>query len=253
MIVAAQLVEVPLIPYYHAFPYEPFPEKFMQEARRLTANTLSNVRPLSKPLQHVVRLLHQLGVAYARRAPGEKVDPYVIRPLYDAQYALLQILHTHKATGNLSDMENLLAHTFQLYFETGPRGLPPEGKLCGLFLSRIIEALLPLLIETESEDIQNTLGLRPGNSVTENHLPRALDYSQSMDNVLTWSLSLATIAAAAQKRPDLPWLKRHLRSHLRATGLDQNQDEYCRILGMFPTTACFARIDLTASVQNSKF
>jgi hypothetical protein len=249
IMVATQLIEVPKIPYYHAFPFKPFPEKLTYEAEQRTAITLLNVHPLSEPLQHIVRLLHQLGVAF--QSPGMEIDPYIIGPLYDAQYFLLQILQTHKETDNLSDMELLLAETFQLYFETGPRGLPPHGKSCDLFLARIMKALSPLLRETESEDVETALATSSGSPsthpVTTDIVPRTLHHSVSIDNAIAWSLSLATIVSAVQDRSEHLWLQKKLQAHLKAMGLERNKEKYCQMLDLFPTTNCFVWIDLSKS------
>jgi hypothetical protein len=247
--VATQLSELPKLPYYHAFPSKPFPEKLMYEAERRTTITLSNLQPLSEPLQHVIRLLHQLGVAHALQSPEIKADSYIVGPLYDAQYSLLQILQTHRETSNLSDLELLLAETSQLYFETGPRGLPPHGRSCDLFLSRIVKALLPLLREAESEDVKPALvsssGSRPNHPLAAKAVPQALCHSVSIDSTIAWSLSLATVVSALRDRSEHLWFKNHLQAHLQAMGLDRNKEKYCRMLDLFPTTTGFVWIDLS--------
>ena len=248
MIVAAQLVEVPRVPYYHAFPCEPLPDKVAYEAERLTANTLSNLPPVSEPIQYVIRLLHQIGLAYNHQLPGTKIDSYVIQPLYDAQYALLQILQTQKETSNLSDVEVLLAETFQLYFWTGPRLLPPPTRLCDVFISRIMKALLSLLLEKVPGDVEaspvTARGFRPNHVVTTKYVLRTSPHLRTTNNAIAWSLSLGAMVSAALDRPEHQWLKGHWCLHMQAMGLDQDKEEYYRVLELFPTTESFAWIDL---------
>jgi hypothetical protein len=219
MMVASHLAETSKIPYYQAYPPMPLPEKVMREAEHLTSATASSVGPLSQPLYSVARLLHQLGVTLMLQTQGVKVDSYVIGPLYETQYSLLQILQTQKETNNLSSKEWLLAQTFELYFEMGPRGMPPHATLLHVFVIRVVKALTPLLAGPEME------------------------HPEAIRNAITWCLSLATIVAGWQNRPEHPWLKAHLQSHLQAMGLDKDEEKYYRTMDMFPMTTSFPWIN----------
>jgi hypothetical protein len=245
MMVAAQLVEAPKIPYHQAYPPMPLPEKVMREAERLMADTVSNVGLLSQPLYSVVRLLHQLGVLLTLPAPSFKLDPYVIGPLYEAQHSLLQILSIQKETKNLSSKEWLLAQTLQLYFEVGPRGLPPHGAMIHTFVSHVVKAFTCLLAEQRLEDVESALDSdnifhAPGTVP----VPSALNYPVATRNAIAWCLSLVTIVAMWQNHSDHPWLKTQLQAHLCAMRLDNDEEKYGRMLDMFPTTTCSPWINL---------
>ncbi|KAF2030170.1 hypothetical protein EK21DRAFT_66221 [Setomelanomma holmii] len=234
---AVQLVESPRIPYFQPFKPAPVPEQVVREAERLTANTLSNLPPLSEPIQYITHLLHQLGVTYHRKHGG-KIDMYIIQPLYDAESTILQVLESQKETTTLTDVEILLVNTYQLFFWTGARSLPPQTRLCDLLLSRIMKALLPLLLEKVSDDTENTTVSARG------YVPRTLHHPRSTNNVIAWSLALGTIVSSVLNRPEHAWLKGHFRLHTKAMKLDEDETEYRKMLEMFPATQGFAWIDL---------
>jgi hypothetical protein len=248
--VATQLVETPRIPYFQPFKPVPLPAKVVCEAERLTANTIANLPPLSKPVQYITHLLHQLGVAYNTRNDGTKIDPYILQPMYDVTYAIIQLLESQKDTTTLTDVELLLVATYQLFFWTGARTLPPQTRLCDLLLSRVMKALLPLLLEKVPEDVERTIvtarGYLPGHLVAEGRVPRTLHQPRSTNNVIAWCLGLGTIASSVLNRPEHAWLKGHFRLHMQAMNLDRNEGEYTKLLEMFPTTQGFAWIDLRA-------
>ncbi|KAJ4367379.1 hypothetical protein N0V83_006961 [Neocucurbitaria cava] len=137
IMVATQLVELPKIPYLPFAPAKPAPKQVTLEAARLTSITLASLPRLSESLHKIIHLLHHLGIAYAQPT-GTKIDSYIIQPLYDAEYALLQLLSSQKSPGHgYSEIEVLLAEAFQLYFWTGPRMLPPQTRLCDLLITRL--------------------------------------------------------------------------------------------------------------------
>ncbi|KAF2833205.1 hypothetical protein CC86DRAFT_6477 [Ophiobolus disseminans] len=240
MMVATQLAETPQMPYYHATTSKPLPDNVVYEAEQLTAATLSNLPCVSEPIQYIIRLLHQIGVAYAKRTAGTKVDSYIIEPLYDALYALLQMQEAHKKTGILSDAEHLLVETFQLYFWTGVRLLPPATRLCDLLVSRVMKALLPLLLNTLPEEAENfcqtARGYAVDTSIDEERVLKTLNHPSTTNNLIAWSLALGTVATMPLNRPEYMWFKGHFQSYLQAMGLDQDEEGYYALLKMFPTT-----------------
>ena len=103
--------------------------------------------PVSDAFVHIVRYLHQIAVSYSSPPPDVKINDFVIQPMYDGEHAILRVLVAQKEPGHsFTEAEVLLAECFQLYFWTGPRGLPPQTRLCELLVSRVMKALLPLQI-----------------------------------------------------------------------------------------------------------
>lgn len=247
--VAVQLVEVPQLPYYHATTSDPLPDSVVFQAERLTAKTLSNIPPMSEPIQYIIRLLHQIGVAYAQPSEGVKVDTYIIGPLYDAEYAILQIQEAHKKSGILSDVEHLLIEAFQLYFWTGARMLAPQTRLCDLLVSRLMKSLLALLLEQVPEEVELTPVTARGHTSSQltdapHPPPEILHHPRTTNNVIAWSLALGTMITTTLNRPEYAWLSGHFRLHLHAMGLDQDQQSCQSLFDIFPTTDGAPWIDL---------
>lgn len=247
--VAAQIVEVPKIPYQTPYASVALPPTLAREASRLAAITLSNLPPLSAPLQLITGLLHQLALSYAYPLPGIKIDSYIITPLYNVEYSLLQVLAEQKQPNHgFSDVEVLLAETYQMFFWTGPRQLPSQMRLCDLFVSRVMKALLPLLLEAEMEVDVDAFFLRASspdeNENTDDYLRRFRRNPRNTNNVITWSLALGTIVSATFSRPEHLWFKGRLQLQLRAMGLYQDEEAYLKFLNMFPSTDGFAWINL---------
>jgi hypothetical protein len=239
--VAAQLVEIPKIPYFHSYTPEPLSEDVLAEADRLTTITLSNLPHLLPPMQTIIHLLHQLGISYAKPLLGGKIDSRIIQPLYEVEYALLTLLSAQKATSGYPEIDVLLAEAYQLYFWTGPRMLPPQTRLCDLLVSRLMKALLPLVLERVPEDAEDQPGTAQGH--TSMHIgaytSRALHYPEKTNNAIIWALALGVIVSAALNRPEHLWLKAHFWMLFEAMGLNRNEEEYLKVLGMFPTTDGF--------------
>jgi hypothetical protein len=209
---------------------------------------LANLPPLSIPLQGIIRLLHQLGVCFALRSKMKKIDSYIIQPLYDVEYALLSILAAHKETSCLSDVEILLAQTFQLYFWTGPRTLPPQTRLCDLLISRIMKALLPLLLEKVSENMEKfpipAQGCMSTDAETSKYMATYLRHTRPTNNAIAWSLALGTMVSSALGRPEHWWFRGHLHLYVSAMGLNCDPELYLGLLKLFPATDSFSWIDL---------
>lgn len=247
--VATQLVEIPKVPYFHPYENNSLPDIVIAEAEALTAKTCANLPPIAEQLQNVIRLLHQLGICYTNKeAAGSKIDDHIIQPLYDAEYAILRLLSSHKESPHLSDVELLLVETFQLYFWTGPRSLPPQTRLCDLLISRIIKALLVLVLEKvpaecEYEPIM-ARGFQPTHPDGINTINKTLHHPLQTNNAIVWSLALGTIVSQALQRPEYLWLHGHYKLYRQAMGLDRKKDEYEALLRLFPTTEVFPWLDL---------
>lgn len=245
--VATQLVETPRIPYLPQVVSASTPDDVISEAARMTSTSLVNLPPLTERFQHVLHLLHWVGLAYARQELAPKVDFYIIEPLYDAEYTLLQILQAQKETNHtFSAVEVLLSEACQLYFWTGPRMLPPQTRLSDLLVSRIMKALLPLLLEAVPEvDLEYVP--ETAASVLDsmaNWVSRCYHHPRTVRNAITWSLALGTMVSSTLKRPEHSWFKEHFRNHMQQMGLDKSEEQYNNLLQMFPTTDGFEGIDL---------
>ncbi|KAF1840827.1 uncharacterized protein K460DRAFT_294785 [Cucurbitaria berberidis CBS 394.84] len=254
IVVAAQLVQVPKIPYLPYVPSSPAPKQAALEAARLTSITLASLPHLSEPLHKIIHLLHHLGIAHARPPVGKKIDTYVIQPLYDAEYALLQILAAQKIPGHgFSVTEVLLAEAFQLYFWTGPRTLPLQTRVCDLLLLRTRRALLPLLCDftpdsklenmpTTTSTFDQVTQLILEN--TETFTPRPSYHSQETQNAIIWSLALGSVVSISFYKSEYSWFKAQLSLELQAVGLDKSEQRYQDFLNLFPATDGFPSIDL---------
>ncbi|KAL6708511.1 hypothetical protein ACN47E_002774 [Coniothyrium glycines] len=250
IMVATQLVELPKIPYLAQTSSVTIPEIVIQEASQATKRSMANLPPLSEAFHRIFGLAHLLGACYAKLRKGEKVDNYIIRPLYDFEYALLEVLKAQKAQNHgYTEIEVLLAEALQLYFWTGPRMLPPQTRLCDLLISRTMRALLRLLHEyAPALDADFTLETPASvaGSVM-NWATRPYDHPRTTSNAITWSLALGVVISEALCRPEHSWFKEHLCLQLKHLGMDKNEEEYQAVLRMFPTTDGFAWISLKAT------
>ncbi|KAF2856341.1 hypothetical protein T440DRAFT_105857 [Plenodomus tracheiphilus IPT5] len=247
IMVATQLVEPPTIPYYVPVQPCPAPEIVIKEATRLTKNSLVNLPPLSGPLRRILGLFHHLGVAHAQINPVPKIDLYVLQPLYDAEYLLLRVLVEQKSGNHdYSNVEILLAETFQLYFWTGPRALPPQTRLCDLLISRIMRALLPFLLEAIPEVDLEYSGETAASVLDHmaNWVDRSFSHPRNTSNAILWSLALGTIVSASLDRPEHAWFKGHFRNYMQLMGLDKDEQEYLKFIDIFPATEGFSWINV---------
>ncbi len=253
--VATQIVEIPKIPYHCCESTEPAPPDVILEAARRTNGTLKNLPKLSKPLENIVHLLHRLGILYAEPPPGAKIDSFVIKPLFEAEHALLHTLTAQKQPNHgFSEVEILLAETLQLYLWTGPRVLPPQTRLCDLLVARIMRALLPIFFETVPElDLENSpataASLHQGTeSILANFkgsARRPWNHSLETNNAVIWSLALGTMVSKSLDRPEHLWFREHLALQFQTVGFDQDERAWRDFLRLFPTTDGFGWIDLT--------
>jgi hypothetical protein len=241
--VAAQLAEIPKLPYQpQKLPL--FPDHIIQATDALTAKTIGSLPRLSKPFHY----LHQVAESYASPPPDIKIDNYIIQPMYNVQHELLKILAAQKESEHgYTEVEVLLAETFQLYFWTGTRGLPPQTRLCELLISRVMKALLPLLLEASTElsletgPIMATSAEVKNNSIPmeqgdKDHFFRFLRHSRDTNNAVTWALALGTLVTAPLLAPEHSWFKDHFQLQLRAMTLHRDEEHWFAFLALFPTT-----------------
>lgn len=251
--VAAQLAEAPKLPHQtQGLSLRPVPEAVLLVTDALTATTLSSLPPISEAFVEVIRYLHQVAESSASPPPGIKIDDFIVQPMYNAEHALLGILAAQKLPDHgFTDVEILLAETFQLYYWTGTRGLPPQTRLCGLAISRVMKALLPLLFESSS-DLPFPTGLTMAGAAEKydgiqteaegkDQFYRITRGNHEVNNAITWALALGTLITAPLLAPEHHWFKDHFQSQLRAMALHRDYNHWLAFLNLFPTTDGFTR------------
>jgi hypothetical protein len=258
--VAAQNAETPKIPY---FPQNsaPLPDKVAVEAAQLTVTTLANLPTLSEPLPRIVQLLHEISVGWARPPPGVNLDSFIIQPMYDVEHTILRTLTAQKELDHtFSQVECLLTEAFQLYFWTTTRRLPPPTRLSQVLVSRLMKALLPLLLEPTTERAfkydTEPIPAFPVNdgedpSAMADHLIRFLGYPRETNNAITWALAIGTFVTGSLSTPEQAWFEAHFKLQLRVMTLDKSEEEWHAFLGLFPATEGFAWIDLVGCTRGS--
>ncbi|KAJ8113753.1 hypothetical protein OPT61_g4187 [Boeremia exigua] len=243
IMVAAQLAEIPKLPRQPQGS-TPLPEQVIADTDALTATTLRNLPQLSYAFVPIIRCLHQVAVSYASPPSDVKIDDYIIQPMHDVQHAILGVLAAQKEPGAVfTDTEVVLAESFQLYFWTGTRGLPPQTRLCELLISRVMKALLPLLLEASTESSFETgprmaAAVEAANATSwaDDHMYRFLRHTRQINNAITWALALGTLVTAPLLAPEHSWFKDHFRLQLTAMGLDKHLSDWLEFLRLFPTT-----------------
>ncbi|KAF2992939.1 hypothetical protein E8E13_000372 [Curvularia kusanoi] len=250
IMVAAQLAEVPKLPHQPQS-LLPLPNQVVIDTDALTAITLDHVPPISQPLAQILRYLHQVAITYSSPPPDVKIDDYIIQPMYEVEHAILKELAAQKEPGHrCTEAEVLLTECFQLYFWTGSRGLPPQTRLCELLISRVMKALLPLLLEVSTERLLE-VGLRMDVSAEErddvlnakpeatDHFHRFLRHPREVNNAITWALALGTLVTAPLLVPEHSWFKEHFQLQLRSMALHRDENHWLAFLSLFPTTDGF--------------
>lgn len=212
---------------------------------------MESLPPVSDPFVQIVRYLHQIALSYSSPPPDVKIDDFLIQPMYDGEHTILRVLAAQKESGHsFTEAEVLLAESFQLYFYTGPRDLPPQTRLCELFISRVMKALLPLQLEASSELLHAaapTIAIfmdarnHKLNTMPEavDHFYRFLRHPRKVNNVITWALALGTLITAPLLAPEHSWFKQHFRLQLRAMALHRSEKHWFDFLDLFPTTDGF--------------
>jgi hypothetical protein len=251
-----QNVEIPKVPYLAQLTTASVPQKVLDEVARLTTLGLNRLPPLSLHIRSIFHLLHVVGTAYAQPKGETKIDSYIIQPLYDAEYSILTFLSAQKVPDyQASDIEVVLAETFQLYFWACPRQMMSRSKNSALMVARIMKALLPLLLE---EDLD--LGAKEGEEAAASiikafypSLPRVPNWfyrpelhSEGTNNIIAWSLATTAVHTAPMASPEHAWFMEHLRLHAQAMGLDQDEERYRQLMDTFPNTDGFPRMNVKA-------
>lgn len=213
----------------------------------LTERSADGLPLLRGPLHTILYQLHQLGLVYARFPNNPGINSLVAGPLYDTEYALLEVLSSQKQIdASHVDIEILLAETLQLYLWVGPRKMRPQVRLCSLLASRVASALslfVPGLgIPSDFESVE----LSEVSSKTHLRIYKSLCHSRShqVNELIAWSLALATVTSAAIPIPEYQWLKHNFAMHIRAVGLVDDIDGYRSLISSFPKVDGFDWIDL---------
>lgn len=197
---------------------------------------------------HVINWLHQAAILFANPPTDDKVDNYVIQPMYDLQHGMLRMIADQKQPDHgFSNVEVLLTECFQLYFWTAFRRLPPTTRLCEFLISRVMKALLPLLLGAElpfetgprmaaSVEAKNIANMIPD---AREHFYRFLRHPREVNNAITWTLALGTMVTAPLLSPEFLWFKDHFQLQLRAMALHENEEQWLVFLDLFPSTTGF--------------
>jgi hypothetical protein len=245
--VSAKQVQLPDIPYYPVGEPKMLPSGLVSEAIVLTQRSTECLPSFRGPLRTILYQSHQLGLIYARIPSSADVNSLVSGLLYDTEYALLEVLSSQKqAKHDFLDVEILLAATLQLYLWIGPRRMRPQVRLCSLLASRVASALS---LFVPDPDVQIDSGsTKRSNQVSYLELKSYSSYCHSrphrVNNLVAWSLALATVAGAAVPIPEYQWLKRYFTMHIKVMGLIDDIDGYQSLMSNFPHSGGFDWIDL---------
>lgn len=245
--VSAEQVQLPGIPYYPVSEPNMLPPSLVSEATALTERNVEGLSLLRGPLHTILYQLHQLGLVCARFPSSVDINSLVVGPLYDTEYALLEVLSSQKQTEpRVIDIEILLAATLQLYLWVGPRKMRPQVRLCSLLASRVASALS--LFVPVPDERWDSVCAGASNSSSKAGLTsyELLCHSRShqVNNLIAWSLALATVAGAAVPIPEHQWLKRNFTRHIKVIGLIDDIDGYRSLMSSFPKVDGFEWIDL---------
>lgn len=219
------------------------PSNLVVEAVALTQRSKASLPFFRKPMHTILYQLHQLGLVYARVSGSADISRYVAGPLYDTEYALLEVLTSQKqARSDFLEVEILLAETLQLYLWVGPRKMRPQVRLCSLLASRVAASLGLFLPDSGSQAELE--------SVIPSALPDLESYSlnfqsrpYTVNNLVAWSLALATTVGAAVPIAEYQWLKRYYAMHMMAMGLRDDLEGQRFVMSNFPRVDGFDWID----------
>ncbi|KAH7130624.1 hypothetical protein B0J11DRAFT_504390 [Dendryphion nanum] len=272
---AAQTPSVPLLPYTPPPSKETVPEAIVQQTSHLTALTLSHVPPLSAPFEPLILQLHQLGLLQPLPSPKNsrwpeyyKADPAGIRPLYRAEYMILQLLAAQEQEGHsFTPFEIMFSNACQLFLWPAVRGLPPEMKMCDLFVERLQKAVIPLLISIRGVPL--SLGSTKANispvdpfyvtsDLTLAHAsynpivggpsspPTLLLPVGPLDYPIIWALYLGTLMTTVGERPQYGWFKEQLvwMTLKRNAHVFRTSEDLKNVLKIFPYTEAFCGVGI---------
>lgn len=245
--VSAEQVQQPDIPYHPVSEPNMLPSNLVSEAIALTQRCTESLPLFRRPLHTILYQLHQLGLVYARESAGVDINSLVAGPLYDTEYALLEVLSSQRtAKYAVLDVEALLAATLQLYLWVGPRKMRPQVRLCSVLASRVALALsLFAPIPATQEEPASRKQPNPTSHVSlKNYSSHCHSRPPGINNLVAWSLALASIVGAAVPIPEHQWLMRYFTMHLKVMGLIDNIDGYRSLLSIFPNVDGFDWIDL---------
>ncbi|KAF1924702.1 uncharacterized protein M421DRAFT_274612 [Didymella exigua CBS 183.55] len=246
--VSAEQVQLPDIPYYAVNEPNMSPPSLVAETFALTQRSMESLPFFRGPLRTILYQLHQLGLVYARAPSSADVDRFVAGPLYDTEYALLKVLASQKqARRDSSDVEILLAEILQLYLWIGPRKMRPQGRLTSLLASRVALTLSLFMPSSDVQDDAESVGPSTIFSLLDlkSYSFHCHSRPYTVNNLVAWSLALATSAGAAVPIPEYQWLKRYYAMHIMTLGLHDDIDGYRSLVSNFPTVDGFDWIDLT--------
>lgn len=245
--VSAEQVQPPDIPYYPVSEPNMLPLNLVLEATALTESNTKGLPLLRGPLHTILYQLHQLGLVCARFPSSADINSLVAGPLYDTEYALLEVLASQKqAESAVIEIEILLAATLQLYLWVGPRKMRPQVRLCSLLASRVASALLLFVPAPDERSDSVCAALSDSSSIAglRSYESRRHSRSHQLDNLIAWSLALATVVGAAVPISEYQWLKRNFTMHIKVMRLMNDIDGYRSLMASFPKVDGFDWIDL---------
>ncbi|PVI02053.1 hypothetical protein DM02DRAFT_560465 [Periconia macrospinosa] len=238
-----------------ALPYMPpptntaLPYNMILQSERLAYTTFTNIPPVSLSIQNIFLMLHQIALAQGQRSVTKEkaldranTDSVTIRLLYDAEYALLQMIDTQKSPDHTySAVDIMFTEACQLFLWIGARDLPYELKLCDQFvvflkdaIARVLQnTLLPVGTVLPNPVVHCTPA---GLSVPATSNPSAPHINASpraAQNATLWALYLGTITTGVRSRPDYGWYSEHFRLQAQAMGLRTLQDVEM-VIKLFP-------------------
>lgn len=269
---AAQTPSLPLLPYTPPPSKEILSEEIVISSSQLTATTLTHVPPLAAPFKPLLLQLHQICLLQPVPEPGStswpgyhKADLAGIRPLYRAEYMVLQLLTSQEQKGHsFTPFEVMFSNAFQLFLWPAVRGLPPEMKMCDLFVERLQKALIPLLRDIQPSAVSKTTANKdttiagPSNTSTddtqftttllnESSIATSLVPVHHLDYPIIWGLFLGTIMSSVAGRPQHTWYKQRLRwmTTVRNAHVFRSTEDLKRVLKLFPYTESFCGVGIS--------
>jgi len=235
----------------------PFPEavslSFLHESSCLANATLWTVPPVSHELKRIFTLMHQLSLLqtgsmtkYNQRSKVKTTDRTIVRIMYDLECSLLQILSAQRMNSHtISRVDAALAEACHLLFWIGPRGLPPEMKLCDRLIAWLKEALVDLIERFEAPFFSPSytharLSSLPVPSSEQNVSATGMtSCSPALDAAVLWCLCIGTLASSAHSRPENPWYREQFCRQMEKMSV-QNRTELRQALGPFPNIEGFS-------------
>jgi hypothetical protein len=174
---------------------------------------------------------------------------------YDAEYTLLAMVARQGMKDHeYSDLEVVITEVCYLFLMIGPRGLPPQVKMCDMnsaWLKRAILRLLDRAGSTQATDV-HSLSCSPSAPKSNDDsqlLPKLNDRHQNPNrsgdfgNAIIWGLYFGRIVAGVGPRPEYSWFKERFNSQLKIMGL-KSRNDLRRVLRLFPYSERYRWIGL---------